>query len=294
MDYDEHVEAGEQCFGSRFCWPGVACAFANWPCIGKLFFFPNLSLLVAQSSIYIYIYFFFLVVCPSTTAQNMDEEGSPPPPSWKTEIQGLFASLKQDLRQEIEAKFRVLDGPESNEDESSNGDEESTEVSPTLTSCLADYLGDAPKSSFDNLAEEFSTADKTSAPVNAKLATMIEERIKDNLPKAKLEQLVEKYSRPENCKLLVSPKVNRAIWNQLSPSTKSSDRANKLSRKLSSKRSSPSGYQPYNAQHRQRSSSFSRRGKPYCTRPFLGEKSSYSKKVGARPSTSHSRRETNR
>ncbi|XP_044184783.1 uncharacterized protein LOC114966393 [Acropora millepora] len=149
----------------------------------------------------------------------MDEEGSPPPPSWKTEIQGLFASLKQDLRQEIEAKFRVLDGPESNEDKSSNGDEESTEVSPTLTSCLADYLRDAPKSSFDNLAEEFSTADKTSAPVNAKLATMIEELIKDNLPKAKLEQLVEKYPRPENCKLLVSPNVNRAIWNQLSPST---------------------------------------------------------------------------
>ena len=58
MDYDEHVEAGEQCFGSRFRWPGVACAFANWPCIGKLFFFPNLSLLVAQSSIYIYIYIY--------------------------------------------------------------------------------------------------------------------------------------------------------------------------------------------------------------------------------------------
>ena len=69
------------------------------------------------------------------------------------------------------------------------------------------------------------TTDKTSAPVNAKLATMIEELIKGNLPKAKLEQLVEKYPRPENCKLLVSPKVNRAIWNQLSPSTKSSDRA---------------------------------------------------------------------
>ena len=71
----------------------------------------------------------------------MDEEGSPPPPSWKTEIQGLFASLKQDLRQEIETKFRVLDGPESNEGEPSNGDEESTEVSPALTSCLAHYLG---------------------------------------------------------------------------------------------------------------------------------------------------------
>ena len=101
--------------------------------------------------IYIYIFFFFfflylffLVVYLSATAQNMEEEGFPPPPSWKTEIQGLFASLKQDLRQEIEAKFRVLDGPETNEDESSNGDEDSTAVSPALTSCLADYLGDAP------------------------------------------------------------------------------------------------------------------------------------------------------
>ena len=211
MDYDGHVEAGEQCFGSRFCWPGVACAFANWPCIGKLFFFPNLSLLFPQSSIYIYIYFFFLVVYLSATTQNMDEEGSPPPPpSWKTEIQGLFASLKQDLSQEIEAKFRVLDGPESNEDESSNGDEERTEVSPALTSCLADYLGDAPKSSFDNLAEEFSTTDKTSAPVNAKLATMIEELIKGNLPKAKLEQLVEKYPRPEKVQIVSLPKSGQS------------------------------------------------------------------------------------
>ena len=90
------------------------------------------SLSFSELNIYVYIYIFFGgggVVYPSATAQNMDEEGSPPPPSWKTEIQGLFASLKQDLIQEIEAKFRVLDGPESNEDESSNGDEESTEVS---------------------------------------------------------------------------------------------------------------------------------------------------------------------
>ena len=50
VDYNGHVEAGEQCFGSRFCWPGVACAFAKWPCIGKLFFFPNLSLLVPQTT----------------------------------------------------------------------------------------------------------------------------------------------------------------------------------------------------------------------------------------------------
>ena len=61
------------------------------------------------------------------------------------------------------------------------------------------------KSSFDNLGEEFSTTDKTSAPVNARLATMIKELIKGNLPKTRLEELVEKYLRPENCELLVFP-----------------------------------------------------------------------------------------
>ena len=165
--------------------------------------FESLSCSELNIYIYIYIYIYIFGCLPFS---NRTEHGRRElPTSSLVEIQGLFASLKQDLRQEIEAKFRVLDGPESNEDESSNGDEESTEVSPALTSCLADYLGDAPKSSFDNLAEEFSTADKTSAPVNAKLATMIEELIKGNLPKAKLEHLVEKYPRPENCKAIDIP-----------------------------------------------------------------------------------------
>ena len=118
----------------------------------------------------------------------MDEEvSSPPPSSWKTEVLGLFASLKQEISQEIEANFRALDDPESDEDESSNGDDKRTEVSPALSGYLANCLGDAPKSSLDNLAVEFSTSEKTSALVNAKLATMIEELIKGNLPKTKLE-----------------------------------------------------------------------------------------------------------
>ena len=75
-------------------------------------------------------------------------------------MQGLLASLKQKLSQEIEAKFRALAGPESDEDESSNGDDERTEVSPALSGYLANCLGDAPNSSFHNLAEEFSTSDK--------------------------------------------------------------------------------------------------------------------------------------
>ena len=67
-----------------------------------------------------------------------------------------------------------------------------------LTGCLANYLGESPRSSFDNLAEEFSATDKTGAPVNAKLATMLEDLIKGDPPKTKLKGLVEKYLRPEN------------------------------------------------------------------------------------------------
>ena len=75
--------------------------------------------------------------------------------------------------------------------------EELTDVSPALTGCLANYLGDAAKSSFDNVADKFSTNDKTSALVNAKLTTMIEELIKGNatgagrkIPKTRKLQIV--------------------------------------------------------------------------------------------------------
>ena len=56
-------------------------------------------------------------------------------------------------------------------------------------------------------------------------------------------------------------------------------RASTLSRKLSSKRRSRKGYHPYNAQHRQRPSSFSRGGKSHYERPFLEERDSHCKKV---------------
>ena len=68
-----------------------------------------------------------------------------------------------------------------------------------LTGCLADYLGESHRSSFDNLAAELSATDKTGAPLNAKLATMLEDLIKGDLPKTKLKGLVEKYLKQENC-----------------------------------------------------------------------------------------------
>ena len=89
---------------------------------------------------------------------------------------------------------------------------------------IDDYVGKTT-SGFENLVEEFSTSDNTGPAVDSKLATMVEELVKGKLPKSKLEGLMVKYPRPENCKLLVSPKVNRAVWNQLSQNTKNADRA---------------------------------------------------------------------
>ncbi|XP_031574346.1 uncharacterized protein LOC116308113 [Actinia tenebrosa] len=196
---------------------------------------------------------------------------------------------------------------------------------------------------------------------------MVEELVKEKLPKSKLDDLMSKYLRPENCKLL----VNRAVWNQLSQNTKATDRAfqksqqyfitamyammsacekatgemksvlahslvlalagnrelnlrrweslrpelnsqfaslcnpttpitdqlfgddigkeidevnkaNRLSKKMSSKRGSRKGYHPYNSQSRQRSSSSSRDGRAYGSRSFLGERGSYRRRGGAR------------
>ena len=110
-------------------------------------------------------------------------------------------------------------GSESGQDKPSNGDDQRSEVSPVLIGCLGKYLGESPRSSFDNLAEGFSATDTTGAPVNAKLTPVLEDLIKGDLPKTKLEGLVEKI--PKTRKLLIASlrsKVNRAICNRLSPS----------------------------------------------------------------------------
>ena len=99
--------------------------------------------------------------------------------------------------------------------------QEAMRISPPMVSFKL-YLRNALKSSFYNLTMEFSTSDKTRAPINTKLTPTIEELIKGNLiPKKEQDGLFKKNPRPENCNLLVSSKLNRNIWNQLSPSTKS-------------------------------------------------------------------------
>ena len=62
-----------------------------------------------------------------------------------------------------------------------------------------------------DLSAEFSTNERTSSSIDGDLLKIIEGLIKNKLPKEKIDGLTEKYPRPENCKLLIVSKTNRAV-----------------------------------------------------------------------------------
>ena len=78
---------------------------------------------------------------------------------------------------------------------------------------------------FRALALEFSTVEKTSAALHTDLVELVNGLINDKVPKEKLDQLQDKYLRPENCPWLMPPKVNKHIWQQLRQETRNSDSA---------------------------------------------------------------------
>ena len=71
-----------------------------------------------------------------------------------------------------------------------------------------------------DLSAELSTNERTSSSIDDDLLKIIEGLINNKLPKEKIDGLTEKYPRPENCKVIVVPKTNRAVWNQLKDATK--------------------------------------------------------------------------
>ena len=76
---------------------------------------------------------------------------------------------------------------------------------------------------FQNFVMEFSTSEKTGPPINDDLAKIVNTLLSDKLSKLKIDELTEKYSRPENCEYLVAPKTNKAVWNQLRENSKKAD-----------------------------------------------------------------------
>ncbi len=66
------------------------------------------------------------------------------------------------------------------------------------------------------LAIEYSSRDKTSSPISAQLAAIVDQSWSATLPDAKLKQKLAEYDRPENCGRLLAPKVNHEIWSRIS------------------------------------------------------------------------------
>ena len=76
---------------------------------------------------------------------------------------------------------------------------------------------------FKSFIEQFATAEKPGPATDHDLATIVNELLTEKLTKEKLEPVQQKYLRPGNCKNLVTPKINKPIWQQLKQETKNTD-----------------------------------------------------------------------
>ena len=78
---------------------------------------------------------------------------------------------------------------------------------------------------FKSSVEQFATAEKPGPAIDHDLATIVNELLTEKLTKEKLEPVQQKYLRPENCENLVTPKIDKPIWQQLKQKTKNTDSA---------------------------------------------------------------------
>ena len=78
---------------------------------------------------------------------------------------------------------------------------------------------------FKAFVEQFVTAEKPGPAIDHDLATIVNKLLTEKLTKEKLEPVQQKYLRPENCKNLVTSKINKPIWQQLKQETKNTDSA---------------------------------------------------------------------
>lgn len=75
----------------------------------------------------------------------------------------------------------------------------------------------------DELSKHLEGEEETSGALPAKLAEIIEKRWHNKLTQTKLTEKQEKYLKPENCKKLAAPRVNKTIWMKLSRDVKGRD-----------------------------------------------------------------------
>ena len=136
-----------------------------------------------------------------------------------SEMRELMASMMNDMvakmRDDMLEQFQAyVEGGELHDDCDEAADEPSEDQTQT-GGAMDDYLhhanADEALSLFAELAAEFSTSDKTGPAIDDKLEKLITELCTSKLPKEKIKELVGSYWLPENCDLLVAPKMNKVV-----------------------------------------------------------------------------------
>jgi hypothetical protein len=80
--------------------------------------------------------------------------------------------------------------------------------------------------------EEYFAAPEPEANIDDKLAYILSDLVKGTLPKTKLDEVLNKYPRPENCESLVVPNVNKIVSQHLKQSVRTTDSAMQKCKKL--------------------------------------------------------------
>lgn len=155
------------------------------------------------------------------------------PEDLKACIANMLLGMKDELMQHVEDCVAMATQDSSFPDD--DQDEEGVDTAgmqlvtgiDELTSGNADpqtaQHHDQTSGQLDELVNEFSTSEITSPAVDDELAKIIDGLINNKLPKPKLDELLGKYHRPENCNSLLAPKTNKTIWGQLKDSTRKAD-----------------------------------------------------------------------
>ena len=75
----------------------------------------------------------------------------------------------------------------------------------------------------DEISQDLDEAEKTEEKISDKLANIINKRWLNKLSEEQLQEKSGKYYRPQNCELLMVPKVNPEIWGKLDRQTRGRD-----------------------------------------------------------------------
>ena len=193
----------------------------------------------SNSGSFAYIFLFGSQSLTSREKYTVSESETTASPASKISLHRLLLDMKSDMMQHVQDCvsnsmqdcFRD-DVPSESCDDHSNPPV-SDEIENFLAHDVSQYSGETEASGdLKDLAAKFSTKERTSSSIEDDLLKIIEGVINNQLPKEKIDRLTEKYPRPENCKLLVVPKTNRAVWNQLKDATKKADMGMQKCQKL--------------------------------------------------------------